>query len=86
MDIFSFAYTSPLRIEFDGDTVESIREFNIDTQYSTKELVEAKIIPDFTNESLIKRANSIVELVDVKTTLLIEEIDSIKNNYPRIFW
>ena len=40
VDIFSFAYTSPLRIEFDGDTVESIREFNIDTQYSTKELVE----------------------------------------------
>ena len=25
VDIFSFAYTSPLRIEFDGDTVESIR-------------------------------------------------------------
>ena len=63
VDIFSFAYTRPLRIEFDGDTVESIREFNIDTQYSTKELVEAKIIPDFSNESLIKRANSIVEPV-----------------------
>ena len=85
VDIFSFAYTSPLRIEFDGDTVESIREFNIDTQYSTKELVEAKIIPDFTNESLIKRANSIVELIDVNTTLLVEEIDSIKKQLSKNF-
>ena len=87
VDIFSFAYTSPLRIEFDGDTVESIREFNIDTQYSTKELVKAKIIPDFTNESLIERANSIVELIDVNTTLLVEEIDSIKKQlFPSLGW
>ena len=85
VDIFSFAYTSPLRIEFDGDTVESIREFNIDTQYSTKELVEAKIIPDLSNESLIRRANSIVELTDSNTTLLIDEIDSIKKQLSKNF-
>ena len=59
---------------------DTYSEFKL--EYSTKELVEAKIIPDLSNESLIRRANSIVEITDSNTTLLIEEIDSIKKQYP----
>ncbi len=51
LDIFSYAYTNPIRLEFDGNIIESIREFNIDTQYSVKQLKSAKITPDISNQN-----------------------------------
>ena len=45
LDIFSPAHDAPHRIEFFGDTVESIREFDPDTQRSTGRLSETHIVP-----------------------------------------
>ena len=45
LDIFPPMYASPLRIEFFGDEVESIRTFDISTQRSLKEAEEARILP-----------------------------------------
>ena len=45
LDIFPPMYSSPLRIEFFGDEVESIRTFDISTQRSLKEVEEARILP-----------------------------------------
>jgi len=45
MDIFAPHYTSPLRLEFFGDEVESIRSFDSSTQRSTERLDEALLLP-----------------------------------------
>lgn len=45
LDIFPPMYDSPVRIEFFGDEVESIRTFDPATQRSLKELEEALIVP-----------------------------------------
>jgi len=45
MDIWSAGADAPVRIEFFGDTVDSIREFNIETQLSTRHLGETSITP-----------------------------------------
>jgi len=45
LDIFPPMYDSPLRIEFFGDEVESIRSFDISTQRSLKEMEETRILP-----------------------------------------
>ncbi len=45
LDIFPPMFESPVRIEFFGDGVESIRTFDISTQRSLKELKEAAILP-----------------------------------------
>jgi len=45
IDVFSLNYENPIRIEFFGDEVESIREFNIATQTSFKELNKIEILP-----------------------------------------
>lgn len=45
LDIFPPMYDSPLRIEFFGDEVESIRTFDISTQRSLKEIEETRILP-----------------------------------------
>jgi transcription-repair coupling factor (superfamily II helicase) len=46
IDIFSYANEFPFRIELSGDTVESIRAFNPESQISVKILDEVHLIPN----------------------------------------
>ncbi len=45
VDIFSPGYRRPLRLEFDGDCLESIREFNASSQRTEQQLEEALLLP-----------------------------------------
>ena len=45
MDIFSTAFTQPIRVEFLGDTIESLRMFDPSTQESIQQLSEAWVLP-----------------------------------------
>ncbi len=44
IDVFSPAHEFPVRIEFWGDDIESMREFNPETQRSTREIEEYRLI------------------------------------------
>ncbi len=45
VDIYSTAYTEPLRIEFLGDTVDAIRTFDPETQKSSEKRRDAWVLP-----------------------------------------
>ena len=45
VDLFSPGYGRPLRLEFDGDRLESIREFNTANQRTTQVLEELLLLP-----------------------------------------
>jgi transcription-repair coupling factor (superfamily II helicase) len=45
LDVYSPAHDAPHRIEFFGDTVDSIREFDADTQRSIGKVREANLVP-----------------------------------------
>ena len=45
VDVFSPAHEFPVRIEFWGDDIESLREFNPETQRSLREIEEYRLIP-----------------------------------------
>jgi len=68
IDIFSFSYDYPYRIDFFGDEVDSIRTFNITTQLSISKFDKISIIPDV---QTIKTGESINFLDFIpKTTIL----------------
>lgn len=46
IDIFSFSYEDPYRIDFFGDIVDSIRTFDIEDQISKERLAKISIIPN----------------------------------------
>ena len=73
LDIFSVAAGDPVRIEFWGDEIESIRSFDILDQLSTGELVEAHLLPvDFRRkEEDADRtvARSLLELLPADTII-----------------
>ena len=46
LDVFSFSSEYPLRIDFFGDDIDSIRQFSVDTQLSTDKKESVVIVPD----------------------------------------
>jgi transcription-repair coupling factor (superfamily II helicase) len=51
IDVFPFAGENPLRCEFWGDALESIREFDVLSQRSIRELQSAIVLPPLQRES-----------------------------------
>ncbi len=45
VDLLPFGYDDPLRLELDGERIESIRQFNVYTQRSVRKLDEASVLP-----------------------------------------
>jgi len=45
IDLLPFGYDDPLRIELDADRIESIRQFDVYSQRSTRELGEVSVLP-----------------------------------------
>jgi transcription-repair coupling factor (superfamily II helicase) len=45
IDFFSPAHDNPVRLEFFGDTLESLREFDVETQRSLAEIMQAVALP-----------------------------------------
>lgn len=63
IDIFPVGNNNPIRIEFWGDTIDSIREFNIDSQLTTNRLNSIQIKP---NTEFIIHTDEIINLDEIK--------------------
>lgn len=50
LDIFGYSNDHPFRIDFFGDEIDSIRQFNIETQLSEKKMESVAITADVTSE------------------------------------
>lgn len=73
-DIFPFSGEYPLRIEFFGDEVDTIREFDPDSQRSIAFLKHARIVPNAafsTDES----KESLITYLPQKSLLVLEKAD-----------
>lgn len=63
IDVFSYSYTTPVRIEFDGDKLSSLRLFDIENQRSFQ-VVDDYPIYQFDDSSTIIKNSSIFDYAD----------------------
>ena len=59
IDIFSYSSDKPYRIDFFGNEVESIREFDTNTQRSVRELEEVEIFPNLYDDEVSEEENNV---------------------------
>ncbi|MDP4218838.1 MAG: transcription-repair coupling factor [Bacteroidota bacterium] len=64
VDIFPFTETVPFRIEFFGDTIESIREFDAISQRSIAHRQDLSLVPNALEAEGIERKSSIFDYLD----------------------
>lgn len=89
LDVFSFSYEFPYRIDFFGNEVETIRSFDVETQLSKEKLDSIHIVPEMTkgnrtNSSLLDSLPSETLLAGKDLAWVKERIGSIWNEEPII--
>ena len=96
IDIFPINTENPIRIEFWGDTIESIRYFDIESQRSLEEIDNCEITPysEFINEkgieeiddkqkylsTVVDEVSSIISYLD-NPILIYKDYNQLKNSY-----
>ena len=84
MDIFSPMYPDPLRIEFFGDTVDSIRSFSAASQRKIKNLKEAIILPARETVFIKERIPLIISRIRQRASELEIPVSSVRKIISRI--
>jgi transcription-repair coupling factor (superfamily II helicase) len=76
VDMFSFSGEYPLRVEFFGNTIESIRSFDPSTQLSVANLVRATILPNVQQSLLHESRVSFFEFIPAESLVWITDVRS----------
>jgi len=82
IDLYTSFYEEPLRLEFDGDRLESIRRFEIETQRSRKEgvLESAILLParDISKDSSDQPLGSLFDYLRGNGLVFVDEGDEVE--------
>lgn len=84
VDVFSYAYDQPYRIDFFGDDVESIRAFDLETQRSCASFDEISVIPNIQEINNNNRL-SLFDHVHQQASLWIEEVEYVAGIADQIY-
>ncbi len=75
IDIFSFSFDHPYRIELFGNDVESIRKFDPATQLSVAQMVRATIVPNVSTRESEEARISFLEFMPANTCVWIKDAE-----------
>jgi len=88
IDIFSFAYEIPYRIELFGNEVDSIRTFDPGSQLSVDELEKVNIIPNVQSRLMQEERQSLLDFISPDTKLWFKDfqltIDLIEKSFEKV--
>ncbi|WP_373418669.1 transcription-repair coupling factor [Marinoscillum pacificum] len=73
IDIYSFAHDYPYRLELFGDEIESIREFDPESQLSSKSLKVVTLIPNVQTRLLKEERQSFFEFIPKDTVIWMKD-------------
>jgi len=79
VDIFSFSFDHPYRIELFGNEVESIRKFEPNTQLSVAKMTKATIVPDVQNRATEEARVSLIEFLPQQSVVWISDTEGALN-------
>jgi transcription-repair coupling factor (superfamily II helicase) len=89
IDIYSPLYEEPLRLDFDGDRLESIRRFDPDTQRSLTQgtIGNAILLParDVSKDFFSQSSSTLFEYLKEAGTVFVEEGDDVEKEAKAFF-
>ncbi len=84
VDVFAFVGDNPVRVEFWGDNVESIREFDILSQRSIRELELASIVADIARSDNQTPMGSIFDYLKDDAVIILDEPELIQREIDEL--
>ncbi len=87
VDVFSFAYEYPFRVEIFGDKAESLRIFDPETQLTIKLLDQIEIMPDIRKMAHSDKFTDFFSSISANTVIWLEDTamthDIIENSFTK---
>ncbi|WP_425389679.1 transcription-repair coupling factor [Ekhidna sp.] len=88
IDVFSYAHEQPYRLELFGDEIETIREFDPESQLSTKELDHISLIPNVQTKLVSEERQSFLEYIPKETFVWLKDyqqsLDIIDKSFHKV--
>lgn len=86
LDVYSFNSEYPYRVDFFGDTVDSIRTFEVDTQLSRDRRQEVEIVPELA-QTTDERVSLLAFLasVDKEALLVTKDFTFVRETIDRVY-
>lgn len=85
IDIFSYSNELPYRLEFFGDDLESIREFDPESQLSVRKHASVKLMPNVLDYDMIEARTAIFDLLPKSTSIWLEKKDLLADSFADSF-
>jgi len=85
LDIYSFSYNHPYRLEFFDDKVERICSFNIETQISINAFDHITILPNTSNIDFSKKRSSFFDFFPENTVYIFNDFDKTINSLKKLY-
>lgn len=74
LDVFSYSFEYPYRIELFGDEIESIRKFDPSTQLSVNKMTKATIVPNVSNRASEESRINLIDFLPEDTTIWFRDV------------
>ncbi|WP_089355593.1 transcription-repair coupling factor [Ekhidna lutea] len=88
IDVFSYSHEQPYRLELFGDEVETIREFDPESQLSTKELDHISLIPNVQTKLVSEERQSFLDYIPSETVIWLKDhqqsLDIIDKSFHKV--
>lgn len=84
IDIYSYAHERPVRIDFFGDEVESIRSFDPESQLSHDSMPEVTILASFSNQSRSHHV-SLLSLLSEQSLLYVDQYTLLPISLSQVY-
>ena len=85
IDVFSFAYQHPYRIEFFDDEIESLRSFDVSTQLSITHFDSIDLLPNTSQISFTDKRKSLIETLGENSSIWLNNRDQVGLVLDRLF-
>lgn len=85
VDIFSFSFEFPYRVDFFGDEIESIRIFDIETQLSKEKKERIEILPDLHSSYEQQNLISFPQFLPEKSIFNFSDVIFVKDRINQLY-
>ena len=87
LDVWSYSYDKPFRIEYFDDEIESIRSFDPSNQLSISKYKHIQILPNVQNKIIQEEQTSFIEFLGLSSIVWVKDVqftfDKIKHLYQK---
>ncbi|RPG69282.1 MAG: transcription-repair coupling factor [Flavobacteriaceae bacterium TMED147] len=85
IDVFSFAYQHPYRIEFFDDLIERLSSFNVSNQLSITAFDEIELLPNTSDHDFTDKRKTILSFFSSESCFVFSDTDKITHRLENLY-